>query len=596
MSYYYRLFRRQISVFRVFLLALISILIYEQFNYSDNRTLKDSQSSIEKTKLKSSKKPITNITSDQLKVWNPRKDRVIKSFRHCWDGYKKYAWGFDELHPLSKKGSNWFSLGLTIVDALDTAFIMEQKDIFDQATEWVRNDLSLEQTGESNVFEITIRVLGGLLSSYHLSKDQLFLDKAIELADRLMIVFQTPSSIPYSSINLKERLAIPNRFEGASTSEATTLQMEFKYLTFLTKDPKYWNAVQLVMKKVFEQDRPDGLVPVYIQPETGYFSSNDIRLGSRGDSYYEYLAKQWLLTNFTETKYLTEFRESVNGIRKRLLYMSHPNELLFIGETTLSTKQLSTKMDHLVCFLPGTLAWAATKGKRVTKETRKLLDPLDHRDLDLAEELTRSCFQIYEQTLAGLSPEIVFWNVNSNQSEVIHNPLLKYHENRIIDLKFKHQDYQAVPYDDETEADTRFGNRFPTTSVELDFNIHTFDGHNLLRPETVESLFIMYRITGKTIYREWGWKIFEAFEKHCLVSDGGYASLDDVRQDPPPKRDKMETFFVGETLKYLYLLFHDEDILPLDKYIFNTEAHPLPVFDFKNTQKDLDLEKLLIHL
>lgn len=78
-------------------------------------------------------------------------------------------------------------------------------------------------------------------------------------------------------------------------------------------------------------------------------------------------------------------------------------------------------------------------------------------------------------------------------------------------------------------------------------------------------------------YREWGWQIFEAFEKYTKVDSGGYTSLDDVTLIPPPRRDKMETFFLGETLKYLYLLFGDENVIPLDKFVFNTEAHPLPI-------------------
>lgn len=83
-------------------------------------------------------------------------------------------------------------------------------------------------------------------------------------------------------------------------------------------------------------------------------------------------------------------------------------------------------------------------------------------------------------------------------------------------------------------------------------------------------------------YREWGWQIFEAFEKYTKVDSGGYTSLDDVTRIPPSKRDKMETFFLGETLKYLYLLFGEDNVLPLDKYVFNTEAHPLPIFQSKD--------------
>lgn len=78
-------------------------------------------------------------------------------------------------------------------------------------------------------------------------------------------------------------------------------------------------------------------------------------------------------------------------------------------------------------------------------------------------------------------------------------------------------------------------------------------------------------------YRDWGWKIFQSFEAHTKVSTGGYSSLNDVTAVPAPKRNKMETFFLGETLKYLYLLFGDTDVLPLEHYVFNTEAHPLPI-------------------
>ncbi|KAK1656260.1 putative endoplasmic reticulum mannosyl-oligosaccharide 1,2-alpha-mannosidase, partial [Colletotrichum phormii] len=105
------------------------------------------------------------------------------------------------------------------------------------------------------------------------------------------------------------------------------------------------------------------------------------------------------------------------------------------------------------------------------------------------------------------------------------------------------------------------------------------DSHNLQRPETVESLFMTYRITGNAMYREWGWKIFQSFQKHTLVPDGeGYTSLNDVRTVPAAMRDNMESFWLAETLKYLYLLFSPVDYMPLTEVVFNTEAHPLPRF------------------
>eukprot|EP01048_Picozoa_sp_COSAG05_P014778 COSAG05_NODE_1704_length_4249_cov_5.897349_4_plen_170_part_00 len=140
-----------------------------------------------------------------------------------------------------------------------------------------------------------------------------------------------------------------------------------------------------------------------------------------------------------------------------------------------------------------------------------------------------------------------------------------------------------------------------------DFVVSRRDSHNLLRPETVESLHVLYHLTGNTTYQEWGWEIFKAFERHTKVETGGYTDLESVQEVPPPRRDKMETFFLGETLKYLFLLFGDDDsVLPLDqcantqttvppraevlelrrtrdmacccRWVFNTEAHPLPVY------------------
>ena len=74
------------------------------------------------------------------------------------------------------------------------------------------------------------------------------------------------------------------------------------------------------------------------------------------------------------------------------------------------------------------------------------------------------------------------------------------------------------------------------------------DARNILRPETVESLFLAYRITGDPIYREWGWDIFQSFQKHCRVTTGGYAGIEDVQVVPPVQLDRMETFWMGETL------------------------------------------------
>ena len=111
------------------------------------------------------------------------------------------------------------------------------------------------------------------------------------------------------------------------------------------------------------------------------------------------------------------------------------------------------------------------------------------------------------------------------------------------------------------------------------FTLQPLDAHNLLRPETVESLYILYQVTKDKKYQDYGWQIFQAFEKYTRISSGGYSSLNSVLNTNVSFRDKMESFFLGETLKYLFLLFADVEIVPLDKFVFNTEAHPLPVWN-----------------
>ena len=124
---------------------------------------------------------------------NDRQTKVVEAFKHAWTNYRTYAWGHDHLKPISKSAQNWFGLGLTLIDSLDTMYIMNLKDEFEEAKDWVDNKLDLNIDKDVNLFETTIRVLGGLLSAYHLSKDTVFLDKATDVGTRLMGSFTSPS-------------------------------------------------------------------------------------------------------------------------------------------------------------------------------------------------------------------------------------------------------------------------------------------------------------------------------------------------------------------------------------------------------------------
>jgi len=446
---------------------------------------------------------------------NERQKAVVDAFLHGWNAYRKYAWGKDELHSVSKSYGTWFGIGLTLIDSLDTMYIMGLINEFEEARNWLEKS-SFDVDRDVNLFECTIRVLGSLLSTYHLSGDELFLHKAKDIGDRLLPAFDTRSGIPYSDVNLKTHHAhAPKWGPDSSTSEVTTIQIEFRELSWITGDPKYMEAADRVSETVHQIKKVDGLVPIFINANTGKFrSSATITLGARGDSYYEYLFKGWLHSGKNRNGDKHDYLEAINGIEKHLMKHSKPNDYLFIGEL-VNGRTFSPKMDHLVCYLGGLYALSAKHD-------------LGHKLLDVGKELTKTCYETYQAMPTGLSPEITYFNM--------------------------------------------------AEKVQDDFIVKTADAHNLKRPETVESLFVLYRVTGDKKYQEWGWKIFQAFEKYTKLEEG-YSSIHNVKnKDNIAYRDKMESFFLAETLKYLYLLFSDDPkLIDLDKWVFNTEAHPLPI-------------------
>lgn len=214
--------------------------------------------------------------------WEARQQKVREAFIHAWSGYRHYAIGFDELMPVSKRGVDGLGgLGATVVDALDTAMIMGVDEVVDEAGSWIEKHLSqrIDKKGQVNLFETTIRVLGGLLSAYHLSggehggnastkgpKPAVYLDTAKDLADRLLIAFtSSPTAIPYSDVILRDRSAHPAPDGLSSTAEVSTVQLEFNYLSFLTGDPKYSLESMKVLEHMKTLPKVKGLVPIYIK-------------------------------------------------------------------------------------------------------------------------------------------------------------------------------------------------------------------------------------------------------------------------------------------------------------------------------------------
>lgn len=453
---------------------------------------------------------------------NSRQKAVVAAFKHSWEGYKEFAWGYDNVKPISKKYYEWFGLGLTIVDSLDTMYIMSLNNEFSEAKTWVDKNLVFTLNRDVNLFEVTIRVLGGLLSAYHLSGDKIFLNKAATLGDRMMPAFSTSSGVPYSDVNLGTKTAHgPKWGPDSSTSEVTSIQLEFRDLSRSTGDPKFEEAVAKVSEHVHQLEKYDGLVPIFINANTGQFRNHaTITLGARGDSYYEYLLKQWLQTGKTINYLREDYLSGIAGTQKHLVKRTAINKYLFIAELVGANRELTPKMDHLTCYLGGTLALGVHHGL-----------PTDH--MDLANEIVKTCYQTYAIQPTFLAPEITYFNIQNVNGQ-----------------------------------------------KSMDMYVKMNDAHNLLRPEFIESLFYMWYFTGNKTFQDWGWQIFQAFENYTKV-DKGYTSIGNVRSVYNTlQKDMTESFWFAETLKYLYLLFDDtRQLIDLDRWVFNSEGHPLPIYE-----------------
>ena len=204
-----------------------------------------------------------------------------------------------------------------------------------------------------------------------------------------------------------------------------------------------------------------------------------------------------------------------------MLGISIENHYIFIGKLNGGVdSNLDPGMEHLVCFFAGTLAVASTEGKKASeiKMTEQQM-----RDLDLAEEFGRSCYELYRQATTGLSPENVSWKQltlsTPNASEEAFKVLEKHQAPSKLGKTGKYSTYPGTSKRLKSPVDTSKGLK----SDKMDFYVS--QANNYLRPETIESMFILYRITEKEEYRQMGWKMFEAFEKYTKVESGGYTSL-----------------------------------------------------------------------
>src|SRR6201984_758698 len=221
-------------------------------------------------------------------------ERVRTEFLHAWTNYERYAWGHDALRPLSKTAHDWYgqSLLMTPVDALDTLILMHLNNEAERARSLIVSELSFDRDIYVKNFEITIRLLGGLLSSYQLTGDKRLLNLAEDLGNRLLPVFNSPTGLPYMYVNLRTG---QTRDPVTNPAESGTLLLEFGTLSKLTGKPVFYEKAKRALVETFKRRSPLGLVGESITVETGAWTNTDSHISGGIDSYYEYLWKCWLL-------------------------------------------------------------------------------------------------------------------------------------------------------------------------------------------------------------------------------------------------------------------------------------------------------------
>jgi mannosidase alpha-like ER degradation enhancer 2 len=318
-------------------------------------------------------------------------EQVRAEFLHAWRGYQKYAWGHDDLRPLSKTSHDWYrqSLYMTPVDALDTMILMGLKDEAAQDKEFVIAHLSFDKDIYVKNFEVTIRLLGGLLSSYQLTGDHRLLSLAEDLGTRLLPVFDSPTGLPYRYVNLKTG---KTRGAESNPAEAGTLLIEFGTLSKLTRRPIFYDKAKRALVAVYKRRSAIGLVGQRINVETGKWTNTDSHISAEIDSYYEYLLKCWRLFGDEDCKRM--WLESRAAINKYLADAVTKDQLvggmyaftveLWYGHADMNTGQRSaTTYGALDAFFPAVLALSG--------------------DINRARRLQASSFKMWTQH--GIEPE-----------------------------------------------------------------------------------------------------------------------------------------------------------------------------------------------
>jgi mannosyl-oligosaccharide alpha-1,2-mannosidase len=285
--------------------------------------------------------------------WKALAEGVKAEMAWAWDLYKERAWGKDEIKPVSGGNSSFplkdRHLGLSLIEALDTLWVMGLDSRFQDGIEWVKTKLDFDVDGEVSVFETSIRLVGGLLSAHHASGDPVVLAKAKDLADRLLPAFASPTGMPYRKINL--RTGKPSE-PITSPADIATYLPEWGTLSQLTGDMRYRDAARKAVVALFDRRSRLDLVATQIDVRNGEWRDRRATIGSYCDSFFEYLWDSWQLLGDAESKHMYDVCTA--AILKHQQTWKD-GSLWFADVDFESGRMVSTEQDELASFYGGLL-------------------------------------------------------------------------------------------------------------------------------------------------------------------------------------------------------------------------------------------------
>ena len=495
---------------------------------------------------------------------------VKESFKHSWEGYKKHAWMKDELRPVTGGSHQTFGgWAATLVDTLDVLWIMGLKDDFEEAVEATKViDFAETESQELNVFETTIRYLGGFLGAYDVSdgKYPSLLEKATQIGELLYCAFDTPNHMPMTRWPWKAALEGAEQTASPHTliAEIGSLTLEFTRLSQLTGDPKYYDATARIMaefQRAQGKTTLPGLWPTVVNAKRMTFEGTGFTLGGMADSLYEYLPKQHMLLGgrSENVDYKSMYTYAITAAMNHVFFqpmVPDGSDILISGSAFVTGTDnqivLEPHGQHLGCYTGGMIGVGG-----------KLFNQPEH--IYMARKLVDGCIWAYKQMPTGIMPEyfeMVPCEMNSDchwndtKWEQALRATYKKHNEFNVDVETSPED-MPVKSREQILKDLRLKPGFTEIS----------DRRYVLRPEAIESVFIHYRLTGDKDLPDAAWRMFQSIENATRTEIANSAIPDVTSDGVPEKQNSMESFWLAETLKYFYLIFSEPGVVDLDKFV-----------------------------